>query len=134
MAEEHPLVVYVVDDDAGVRDALVRLVHSAGHDVRSSPTLEDISAIATGRPGCVLFDLSAGSPGTRSAAAHLRERGIELPMIALTGDDGEASDRAARRAGAVMLFRKPVDGRALLDAIQWLAHEGAPKPDKETRR
>ena len=116
------IVVYVVDDDDSVREALDRLMRSAGHEVRSSPTID---AVPSGNPGanrgCVVFDLSANRTGTGTVAARLHERGVDLPLIALSGNDGEMIELEARAAGAQFLFRKPVDGRALQDAVAWLA-------------
>jgi DNA-binding response OmpR family regulator len=47
------------------------------------------------------------------------DRGIQLPVIAVSARDDEEARRAARDLGAQFFFRKPVDGQALLDAIHW---------------
>ena len=120
---QQPLVVYVVDDDVGVREGLGRLMRSAGFRFESCESVEDLLS-RPGRPpaGCVLLDLSAGRISARSVAARLRAKGLPLPMIALTGDERDGAVAAARAMGAKLLFRKPVDGRALLDAIEWVTH------------
>ena len=113
-------MIYVVEADPSVRDGLDRLMRSAGFAVQSFPSatalLEELDGT---RPGCVLLDLAAQAPDERSLAQRLRERGAEMPSIALSAESGEASDRKARASGCCFLLRMPVDDRALLDAIDW---------------
>ena len=113
-------VIYVVEADPSVRDGLDRLMRSAGFAVRGfASTGALLAGLDATRPGCVLLDLAAQSPDERSLAQRLRERGVEMPSIALSAESGEASDRKARASGCCFLLRKPVDDRALLDAIDW---------------
>ena len=51
--------------------------------------------------------------------AELKARGLDLPIIVVTADDDPETRRKARRMKAAGFFRKPVDGTALLDAIEW---------------
>jgi FixJ family two-component response regulator len=50
---------------------------------------------------------------------RLTERGIRLPVIAVSARDDEATRHEARQLGAKFFFRKPVDDRTLIDAIDW---------------
>lgn len=121
-----PFVVYVVDEDASVRDGLSLLMRSAGFKVRSCACADELVALpGISAPGCVLYGLAEGGEGGQPLAGRLRERGLDLPLIALTARDGRAPDREARAAGAQLLLRKPVDDRALLDAIHWVVGEVA---------
>ena len=118
---DRSLVVYVVDDDAAVREGLGRLMRSAGFQVRACANVDQLlSSAERGLAGCVLLDLSLERRGGCRVAERLRERGTPLPVIALTGDDRDGASREARAAGAQFMLRKPVDGRALLDAIEWV--------------
>jgi FixJ family two-component response regulator len=113
-------MIYVVEADPSVRDGLDRLMRSAGFAVRSFASSDAMLAgLDTLRPGCVLLDLAADAPGERSLVQRLRERGVEMPLVALSSEAGEANDRKARASGCCFLLRKPVDDRALLDAIDW---------------
>ena len=57
----------------------------------------------------------------RQSRSQLRDRHIDLPVIALSADDDDESQRSARELGARLFLHKPTDNQALLDAIQWLA-------------
>ena len=70
----------------------------------------------------MLLDLSLDRNDEPPVAWRLLERGFPIPVIALTGDERECASRHARAAGARFLLRKPVDGRALLDAIEWVTN------------
>jgi len=114
-------VIYVLDDDAAVREGLGRLMKAAGFEVRSCASEDElVSSADASVPGCVLFDLSAalGAPG--SLSHRLEDRGIHMPLIALTGAGASEMQGNARAKGADFLFSKPVDARALLDAIGWV--------------
>jgi len=75
--------------------------------------LEDASE----QPGsCVLLDMTMSS----AASVQLRERALVMPLIAVSVRDDESVRRKARSLGAKMFLRKPVDGQALLDAIEWV--------------
>jgi FixJ family two-component response regulator len=113
-------MIYVVEADPSVRDGLDRLMRSAGFAVQSFPsTTAMLEELDETRPGCVLLDLAAQAPDERSLAQRLRDRGVDMPSIALSVEAGETIDRKARAAGCCFLLRKPVDDRALLDAIDW---------------
>lgn len=130
-----PFVVYVVDEDPDVRDGLCLLMRSAGFKVRSCASgdeLVDMPGISV--PGCVLFGLSAAGTSSVPLADRLGERGLDLPLIALTAREGRESDREARAAGARFLMRKPVDDRALLDAIHWVVGGQTCPPDGNSTR
>ena len=52
--------------------------------------------------------------------AELELRGAHLPIIVVTGNDDPETKREAEKIKAVGFFRKPIDGTALLDAIDWV--------------
>ncbi|MBK7660914.1 MAG: response regulator [Betaproteobacteria bacterium] len=117
-----PFVVYVVDEDPSLREGLSLLMRSAGFKVRSCACADELVALpGISAPGCVLYGLVEGGEGGHPLAGRLHERGLDLPLIALTAREGRVPDREARAAGARLLLRKPVDDRALLDAIHWVA-------------
>jgi len=122
VAASCPFVVYVVDDDPSVREGLSLLMRSAGYRVRACDSGEELLAMGGATlPGCVLLDLSAVRRSDRPLDKRLREKGLDLPVIALSALGEREADDRARAAGASFLLSKPVDDRALLDAIRWVS-------------
>ena len=117
--EQH--VVYIVDADASVRQALSRLVRASGFEVRAFATIEELVVRAQcGAAGCLLLDITTPSARTAGLRAELHERGIDLPLIALSARHDAATRRWARTIGSQLFLGKPVDDQALLDAIEWM--------------
>ncbi|MGA9856137.1 MAG: response regulator [Gammaproteobacteria bacterium] len=125
MTTGKPNVVYILDDDESVRNALSRLLRSAHVEVRAYGSadefLEDIRNIPN---GCILMDLTMPQMNGCQVMKTLEDKGIRLPVIALSASDVDESRRDAKQRGAVMFLRKPVDDRALLDAIKWATSNG----------
>lgn len=120
--------VFIVDDDSSARRGLARLLRVAGYDVRTFESadqfLQDVEQLPH---GCLVLD--SRMPGLSGAELHgeLERRGLELPLIFVTADDESETQENARELNASAFFRKPVDGAALLDAIQWALGETGEK-------
>jgi FixJ family two-component response regulator len=110
--------VFLVDDDAAVLRGVSRLLTAAGYDVHAyaSPAafLTDQDQAV---PGCAVLDLAM--PGLDGLALQqaLADRGIERPIIFLTGKGDIPTSVRAMQAGAVDFLTKPVERDALLAAI-----------------
>ena len=86
MTRQPEPVVYLVDDDAAVRDALTFLLGTVGLTVRSFPDGLALQAqLAPGDVGCLLLDLRMPHVSGLQVQQQLRARGIDLPVIILTG-------------------------------------------------
>jgi len=112
--------VFVVDDDPSARNGLARLLRTAGHDVRDFASADEfLEALGTEECGCVVLD--AGMLGLlgEEHLVKLTERYAGLPIVVVTADDNTEIRRKAEEIKAVGFFRKPIDGTALLDAIDW---------------
>ena len=72
---------------------------------------------------CIVLDMRMPGLAGISLQAELVSRGISMPVIIVTADEDADTRHRARQAGAVAFFRKPVDGPALLDAIEWAVDE-----------
>jgi RNA polymerase sigma factor (sigma-70 family) len=110
--------VYVVDDDADVREALTRLLRSAGWAVAAFADGDAfLAGIDESRPGCLLLDVTM--PGLSGPQVHdaLRARGLALPVIFLTGNGSLSDGVRAMKHGALDFMEKPVDADTLLPAI-----------------
>ena len=117
----NPRRVFIVDDDPSARKGLGRLLRTAGHDVSEFATADEfLDGLDPDVTGCVLvLDARMPGPSGEELQAELKARGLDLPIIVVTADDDPETRRKARRMKAAGFFRKPVDGTALLDAIEW---------------
>lgn len=111
-------VVYVVDDDASVRESLSSLIRSAGMavEVFASP-FDFLARDKLGDLSCVVLDVRM--PGLDGLA--LQERiaalGVEIPIIFITGHGDVPLAVRAMKAGAIDFLNKPFDDTDLLSAI-----------------
>jgi FixJ family two-component response regulator len=114
-----PPLVHVVDDDESLRTALLRLLDAAGFESRGyASTGEFLLHPPPDRPGCVLLDLRLPGPSGLELQDALRDHGIRLPVVFLTGHADVASSVRALKAGAVDFLTKPVDREILFEALQ----------------
>lgn len=121
---ETTTVVYIVDDDDAVRDGIARLLRSAGLEPRAYDSAESFLSDVTDAPhACVLLDITMPRLTGPQVQARLNERNISLPVITVSARDDDETRAWARRLGARMFLRKPVDDQALLDAINWVTGE-----------
>ena len=120
-------IVYIVDADAAVREALSRLAESAGFEPKSCASAKVFLRQAHARDAaCALLDVSDGALREPAVRARVSVVATMLPVIALSTRDNGTTRTMAREIGAQACFRKPVDGPALLDSIHWVA--GVRKP------
>jgi len=76
----------------------------------------DTASVST---GCLVLDIRMPGMSTDEIKKELNTRRICLPIIVVTGDDDPETRAKATILKAVGFFRKPVDGPALVDAINW---------------
>jgi FixJ family two-component response regulator len=118
MEKEQP-VVYVVDDDAGVRQALDSLIRSVGFSVQTFASAQDfLNSKRTSVPGCLVLDVRMPGLSGLDLQRDLTEADIHLPVIFVTGHADIPMSVGAMKAGAVEFLTKPVRDQDLLDAIQ----------------
>lgn len=111
--------VFVIDDDPDVRDALARLLRAIGWGVRVYPAANDFLAeLPENIDGCILLDVNM--PGMTGPELHdrMRETGITLPVIYLTGQSSLSIGVRAMKNGALDFLEKPVDQDVLLPTIE----------------
>jgi two-component system, LuxR family, response regulator FixJ len=114
-------VLYIVEADASVRDALCRLANSVGFKAQSFASVEQYVAQSSSEDGgCVLLDSSL-----LGAAACLTAQGRDLPVIVMSagGSDASAARVDARRFGARLVLSKPIDSQALFDVVWWFTED-----------
>jgi FixJ family two-component response regulator len=120
-----PTLVYIVDDEASVRTAYARLVHSAKMEAQTFASVaEFMRADTRDENACVISDLVMPGGSGLELSALLSRTGRRLPVIFITAKDSAETRDFALRMGASAIFRKPVDDEALLDAIAWAINPG----------
>jgi len=116
---ERALVVYVVDDDASIRDSLALMLGLAGYATRLFADAESfLVAFEPGWSGCVVADLRLPGLSGVELQARVRQRGSTIPFVIITAHGDVPAARAAFRAQAVDFIEKPFDDAQLRHAIQ----------------
>ena len=112
-------VVFVVDDDAAVREALESLLKSVGLRAAmfASPA-QFLKGRRPNAPSCLVLDVRLPELSGLDFQAELAKNGIQIPIIFITGHGDIPMSVRAMKAGAVEFLTKPVREQDLLDAIQ----------------
>ncbi len=112
-------VVYIVDDDAAVRDSLALLCETAGFPVECYDSAEAfLAGHHANRRGCVVLDVRLPRMSGLQLHEELIRRECRLPVIYLTAHGDIPMTVQAMKAGAADFLPKPVDGALLLDRIR----------------
>ena len=111
-------VVFVVDDDPSVREALDSLLRSAGITVRTfASTAEFMQADRDAGAACLVLDVRMPDVNGLDFQKHLVAAGIDLPIIFITAHGDIRMSVRAMKAGAVEFLTKPFDDQQLIDTI-----------------
>lgn len=117
--------VYVVDDEAAVRKSLWRLLRSAKIEAATFASAEEFLAALDAEPaGCAVLDVAMPGLDGLALQQRLAARGVELPIVFLTGRGDIPMSVRAMKAGALDFLTKPVDGDALLAAVRRALEKG----------
>ena len=117
MTEKRP-VVYIVDDDAGVREALDSLIRSVGFEVQTFASARDfLSSKLPNAIGCLVLDVRLPGLSGLDLQRELTLAGVHIPIIFITGHGDIPMTVSAMKAGAVEFLTKPFRDQDLLDAI-----------------
>ena len=112
-------VVFVVDDDASVRDAVKKLITSVGLRVETFESAREfLNRKAPDTPACLVLDVRLPDLGGLEFQRALAEANVHIPIIFITGHADVPMTVRAMKAGAVEFLTKPFRGQELLGAIQ----------------
>ena len=112
-------VVYVIDDDLAVRDALSSLFRSVGLQVKTFPAAPEFLQIKPADvPSCLVLDIRLPGQSGLEFQAELAKADIQIPIIFITGHGDIPMTVKAMKAGAVEFLTKPFRDQDLLDAVQ----------------
>ncbi len=111
--------VFVVDDDPGMLRSVKRLLREYGFTAVLFDSAEAFQRQANlDNAFCVILDVNLNDGSGIELREHLVRRGISLPVIFITGNDSEATRRAALASGCSAFLTKPFPAQSLIDPIQ----------------
>jgi FixJ family two-component response regulator len=119
MSTQDIATVFIVDDDADVRESLQELFESVG--LHSQPFATAQEFLATGRgdgPSCLILDVRLPGISGLDLQRELRKGKISIPIIFLTAHADVPMSVKAMKSGAVEFLTKPFRQQDLLDAVQ----------------
>ena len=117
MSETTP-VVFVIDDNPALREALDGLIRSVHLSVRTfSSTDEFLRFKRPDAPGCLVLDVRLPGLSGLDFQREMAKSGIDLPVIFITGHGDVPMSVRALKAGAIEFLPKPFRDQDLLDAI-----------------
>ena len=118
MDEKNPLV-FVVDDDASVRDSLEDLIGSAGLDAQTFASAQEfLSSPRPHVPSCLVLDVKLPGLSGLDLQQELAKTGAQIPIIFITGHGDIPMSVRAMKAGAIEFLTKPFRDDDLLNAIE----------------
>ena len=111
-------VVYVVDDDEGVRNSLESLIRSVGLSVQSFASAQEFLGTKRKAAGCLVLDVRLPGLSGLDLQSELVREEIHTPIVFITGHGDIPMSVRAMKAGAVEFLTKPFREEDLLDAIR----------------
>ena len=117
--------ILVIDDDAGVRKVLRRILTSAGYTVHEAgDAFQALDLLDVQPPDAALLDLKMPGMDGLGLIDNLRQRGLEIPVVVLTGHGDEFTSQQVLDAGAAAYLTKPPDRADLLLAVRGAVAQG----------
>jgi FixJ family two-component response regulator len=138
MAKERPDLqpadIFVIDDDASVRESLRSLFGSVGLRVQLfDSALEFLRTEHHDEPSCLVLDVRLPGLSGLDFQAELRRANVRIPIIFITGHGDIPMSVRAMKAGAVEFLTKPFRDQELLDAVQFaLERDRSRRTDEKT--
>ena len=124
--------VYVVEDDAGMRDAVGLLLRSASFDVRSYSNAESfLNEVDCSEPICLLTDVRLPEMDGIALFRYLVGLGTEPAVVVITGHGDIPMAVAALKEGVVDFVEKPFDPAMLLDSVRDASRRAAASHERK---
>jgi FixJ family two-component response regulator len=131
---EPPPVVFVVDDDASVRESLKSLLRSVDLRVETfGSASEFLQSKLPDAPGCLVLDVRLPGLGGLDFQTELAKAGMGIPIVFITGHGDIPMSVRAMKAGAVEFLTKPFREQDLLDAIQLALEKDRSRREQDKR-
>jgi len=125
-------LVFIVDDDQGMRDALGSLLRSVGHRVEVFPAASDL--LQSKLPdivSCIVLDVRLPGLSGLDLQTELAQAGIRIPVIFITGYGDIPMSVRAMKAGAIDFLTKPFRDQEILDAVALALDRDRKRRDEE---
>ena len=124
-------IVFVVDDDAEVRESIRWLIESVGMKAKTFASAHEfLDAYDPQQPGCVVLDVRMPEISGLELQKKLLAKGIEIPTIIVSAFGSVAVAVDAMKHGAVDFIEKPFSDQAMLDRI----HQAIEKDRRQRRQ
>ena len=118
MSDDADAIVFIVDDDEAVRQSTAWLIESIGLKVNSFVSADDFLENYNNESGCIVMDVRMPGMSGLEAQEEMKNRGINLPLIFITGHGDVPMAVRALKRGAFDFIEKPFNDQLLLDAVQ----------------
>jgi len=136
---QHPpakiAIIFVVDDNRDIREAMRIVLTQAGYQVQTSADASSfLESYRPGDTGCLVVDVRMPGMSGLQMLAQLAAQGSKLPAIVITGQGDIPMAVEAMRAGAVDFIEKPVDPASLLASIDRALRQAASPSERSAAR
>jgi FixJ family two-component response regulator len=112
-------LIYVVEDDASLRDAICNLLESVGLGAQAFGSTEDfLNASRPEVPSCLVLDVKLPGRSGLELQEAMRKDNLQIPLIFITAHGDVPMVRRAMKAGAIEFLTKPFQKKELLAAIR----------------
>ena len=113
-----PLIA-IIDDDAGIREALRTLLRSATYRAEAFASAEAfVASEGSSRSDCIITDIAMQGMSGLELAGLLKSRGCTVPVILISALTDEDLERQAQLNGAQCLLRKPIESNTLISQVE----------------
>lgn len=130
-----PATVYVVDDDSSTRELLAWLMKRHELPVQAFPDARSfLHAYRPGDPGCLVLDLNMPGMSGLELQQYLKEQGVLLPLLFVSGRADVPKAVRAVREGAIDFIEKPFDYKRVVELVrECLARDAATRASRGQR-
>jgi two-component system response regulator FixJ len=128
------LKAHIIDDDVAVRDALGFLLSTADVPYESYATAVEFLEIASRARGCVVTDVRMPGMDGLQLVRHLKDIGVTLPVIVMTGHGDVPLAVEAMKAGVADFFEKPFDDEQIIEAVRRAMTQSGRGEARETEK
>ena len=134
MTDDDKPLVHIVDDDDAIRRSAGFMLKTSGFRVQTYESGSDLlKHVRSLDPGCILLDIRMPGMDGLEVQQSLRDAGVLLPVIIMTGHGDVSLAVQAMKGGAVDFIEKPFEKHALLGAID-LGQAKLNKQDADSKR